>query len=48
MPSLNDTDADIYFRKRIIYGGILCAYAAALKTVRASGVTNTDLFQFGM
>ena len=47
--SLNDTDADIYFRKRIIYaGGILCAYAAALKTVRASGVTNTDLFQFGM
>ncbi len=47
--SLNDPSADTYFRKRIIYaGGILCSYAAALKTVRASGVTETDLFQFGM
>lgn len=45
----NDTDADRYFRERIRYaGGILCAYATALQSVRTSGVTATEKFRFGM
>jgi NAD(P)H-dependent FMN reductase len=45
----NNPDADRYFRERIAYaGGILCAYAKALKTVRASGVTQTEIFRNGM
>ena len=45
----NNPEADAYFRQRITYaGGILCAYAEALKAVRASGVTHTDTFRFGM
>lgn len=45
----NNPDADAYFRARIVYaGGVLCAYAAALKGVRDSGVTMTDVFRNGM
>jgi NAD(P)H-dependent FMN reductase len=45
----NDADADTYFRERIVYaGGILGAYAKALKAVRDSGITQTDKFLFGM
>jgi NAD(P)H-dependent FMN reductase len=45
----NNPDADAYFRKRIVYaGGILCAYATALRGVRDSGVTATGEFPFGM
>lgn len=45
----NKPEADAYFRDRIIYaGGILCAYAAALKGVRESGITRTEVFRFGM
>lgn len=47
--SQNNLEADNYFRQRITYAsGILCAYAAALKTVRHSGVTETNTFRFGM
>jgi NAD(P)H-dependent FMN reductase len=45
----NNPEADRYFRERIVYaGGILCAYAEALKTVRDSGITQTDMFRNGM
>ena len=48
-PTQNQPEADTYFRERIVYaGGILCAYATALKSVRESGVTETDVFRFGM
>lgn len=48
-PTQNKPEADRYFRERIVYaGGILCAYATALKSVRESGVTETDVFRFGM
>lgn len=48
-PTQNKPEADNYFRERIVYaGGILCAYATALKSVRESGVTETDVFRFGM
>ncbi len=48
-PTQNKPEADTYFRERIVYaGGILCAYATALKSVRESGVTETDVFRFGM
>jgi NAD(P)H-dependent FMN reductase len=47
--SKNNPDTDRYFRERIVYaGGILGAYAAALKSVRDSGVTQTDVFRNGM
>lgn len=47
--SKNNPSADHYFRERIIYaGGILSAYAKALRSVRESGVTQTDVFRFGM
>lgn len=47
--SKNNPQADRYFRDRIVYaGGILSAYAAALRGVRDSGVTHTDVFRFGM
>lgn len=45
----NNPAADQYFRDRIVYaGGILCAYAKALKGVRESGITQTEVFRFGM
>ncbi|SDZ98060.1 NADPH-dependent FMN reductase [Thiothrix caldifontis] len=45
----NKPEADSYFRDRIAYaGGILCAYATALKGVRESGITQTEAFRFGM
>lgn len=45
----NNAEADSYFRQRIAYaGGILCAYADALRVVRASGITQTDIFRNGM
>ncbi len=48
-PTQNKSEADTYFRERIVYaGGILCAYATALKSVRESGVTETAVFRFGM
>ncbi len=48
-PTQNKPEADSYFRERIVYaGGILCAYATALKSVRESGVTETAVFRFGM
>lgn len=48
-PIQNKPEADSYFRERIVYaGGILCAYATALKSVRESGVTETAVFRFGM
>lgn len=47
--SQNNPDADRYFRERIVYaGGILSAYAKALREVRASGITHSDTFRFGM
>ena len=47
--SKNNSDADRYFRERIVYaGGILSAYATALKGVRESGITATDTFRNGM
>jgi NAD(P)H-dependent FMN reductase len=47
--SKNNAEADSYFRQRIAYaGGILCAYADALRAVRASGITRTDIFRNGM
>lgn len=48
-PTQNKPEADSYFRERVVYaGGILCAYATALKSVRESGVTETAVFRFGM
>jgi NAD(P)H-dependent FMN reductase len=45
----NNPEADRYFRERIVYaGGILGAYATALKGVRDSGITQTDVFRNGM
>ena len=45
----NNPDSDRYFRERIVYaGGILSAYASALKGVRDSGITQTDTFRNGM
>lgn len=45
----NNPDADGYFRQRIVYaGGILCAYAEAFKAIRASGITQTEIFRNGM
>lgn len=47
--SKNNEKADRYFRQRIVYaGGILCAYADALRSVRTSGITQTDSFRNGM
>lgn len=47
--SLNNPEADRYFRGRIRFaGGILSAYAKALQEVRASGVTFDEAFPFGM
>ncbi|QTR45159.1 NAD(P)H-dependent oxidoreductase [Thiothrix litoralis] len=47
--SKNNSDADRYFRERIVYAGeILSAYATALKGVRESGITATDTFRNGM
>ena len=47
--SNNNPDSDRYFRERIVYaGGILSAYASALKGVRDSGITQTDTFRNGM
>ena len=43
------TDADQYFKDRIDYAlGILKQYAIALKQVRESGVTDTEVFKNGM
>ena len=48
-PAANDADADDYFRRRIDWSlGILLEYAAALRQVRASGVTASEEFNFGM
>ena len=48
-PAQNDPDADGYFRQRIEWSlKILAAYAVALKGVRDSGVTATDMFKNGM
>ncbi len=48
-PEKNNTDADAYFRNRIDWAlGILQQYALALKQVRASGVTQTEMFNNGM
>ena len=48
-PIQNQPEADSYFRERMVYaGGILCAYATALKSVRESGVTETTVFRNGM
>ncbi len=48
-PSLNNESADGYFRQRISWTlDVLLAYAAALKPVRASGVTLNDAFGNGM
>ena len=45
----NNPETDRYFRERIVYaGGILSAYANALKGVRESGITHSDVFRFGM
>ena len=47
--SKNNPETDRYFRERIVYaGGILSAYANALKGVRESGITHSDVFRFGM
>lgn len=47
--SKNNPETDRYFRERIVYaGGILSAYANALKGVRDSGITRSDVFRFGM
>ena len=48
-PAENDPDADGYFRARIQWTlKILEVYAVALKSVRESGVTDSDLFKNGM
>jgi len=48
-PDQNNAKADSYFRKRIDWAlGILQQYALALKQVRDSGVTQTDMFKNGM
>ncbi len=48
-PAQNDPASDSYYRDRIQYAlGILSEYAKALGQVRASGVTDTDVFKNGM
>lgn len=48
-PADNNPDADLYFRQRIEWTlGILREYALALRQVRASGATETDMFKNGM
>ena len=48
-PADNDPDADSYFRTRIAWAlGILREYAIALRQVRASGVTEHEMFGNGM
>ncbi len=48
-PADNNPDADAYFRERTEWSlNILAAYAKALKTVRDSGVTQTEKFGNGM
>ncbi len=48
-PALNDPDADAYFRDRILYAlRILREYAAALKKVRETGVTDPGVYKNGM
>ncbi|HHJ17404.1 MAG TPA: NADPH-dependent oxidoreductase [Gammaproteobacteria bacterium] len=48
-PARNDTEADAYFRERILFAlKILQQYALALGQVRASGVTATEKFKNGM
>ena len=48
-PEDNNVDADSYFRGRIQYAlGILKGYAEALKSVRASGVTDLSVYKNGM
>jgi NAD(P)H-dependent FMN reductase len=45
----NNSESDAYFRERIQWSlGILNEYSKALKTVRDSGVTDTDKFTNGM
>ncbi|GAA0415219.1 NAD(P)H-dependent oxidoreductase [Cocleimonas flava] len=45
----NNSESDAYFRERIQWSlGILNEYSKALKTVRDSGVTETDKFTNGM
>ena len=48
-PATNDADSDAYIRGRLTWaGGILKAYAEALRPVRESGVTEDERFPFGM
>ncbi len=48
-PADNNPDADTYFRNRIAWAlGILREYALALRQVRASGVTEHEMFKNGM
>jgi hypothetical protein len=48
-PAENDPGADRYFRERIQWTlAILKEYAVALKPVRESGVTESNLFRNGM
>lgn len=48
-PAANNPDADLYFRQRFEWTlGILREYALALRQVRASGATETDMFKNGM
>ena len=48
-PTQNDPNADGYFRQRIEWSlKILASYAVALKGVRDSGVTASDMFKNGM
>ncbi|MMZ70063.1 hypothetical protein D1872_330220 [compost metagenome] len=48
-PADNNPDADRYFRTRITWAlGILREYAIALRQVRASGVTEHEMFKNGM
>ena len=48
-PADNNPDADLYFRQRIEWSlGILREYALALRQVRESGATETDMFKNGM
>lgn len=45
----NDARSDPYIRQRLAWAlGILKAYATALREVRDSGVTDTDIFNNGM
>lgn len=48
-PTTNDARSDSYYRERISWAlKILGEYAQALKQVRASGVTESDVFRNGM